>query len=197
MLCRSVCTAFAAGVAGHTWGSLRRLNTNDLCDAYWKEPVGTDSFQVLDGGLRMQHYGGAKVFAGPVVTVKCFEDNSFVKRLAGTAGSGRVLVVDGGASLRRALLGDMIAKAAQDNGWAGFVINGAVRDVDELRALGQLGVLALGSVPIKTDRKGLGTTDVTVTFGGVRFTSGQWVYCDETGVVVSARQLSLASSSSS
>eukprot|EP00672_Neobodo_designis_P026164 CAMPEP_0174832218 /NCGR_PEP_ID=MMETSP1114-20130205/3558_1 /TAXON_ID=312471 /ORGANISM="Neobodo designis, Strain CCAP 1951/1" /LENGTH=187 /DNA_ID=CAMNT_0016066073 /DNA_START=44 /DNA_END=607 /DNA_ORIENTATION=- len=180
---RSSCSA--------AFGATRRFNTNDLCDKYWSEPVGAEGFQVVDGALRLQHYGGTRAFSGPAVTVKCFEDNTCVKKLAGMAGDGRVMVVDGGASLRRALLGDMIAKAAMDNGWAGFVINGAVRDVDELRQLEKLGVLALGSIPIKTDRKGLGTTDVPVTFGGVRFVPGVWTYCDETGVVVSTSQLSL------
>jgi regulator of ribonuclease activity A len=174
-----------------TAAGLRHLNTNDLCDNHWSEPVGNDAFQVLDGALRLQHFGGVKAFSGPVTTVKCFEDNTCVKALASTAGEGRIMVVDGGASLRRALLGDMIAKKAMDNGWAGFLINGAVRDVDELRQLEQLGVLALGSVPIKTDRQGLGTTDHPITFGGVRFAPGVWAYCDETGVVVSATKLSL------
>jgi regulator of ribonuclease activity A len=172
--------------------SQRFLNTNDLCDKYFKEPAGSrPKFQVLDPALRLQHFGGRRAFHGQAATVKCFEDNTCVKKLAATPGNGRVMVVDGGASLRRALLGDMIAKQAMESGWAGFLIHGAVRDVDELVQLPKLGVLALGSVPIKTCREGLGATDVSLAFGGALIEPGFWVYCDETGVVVSSDKLSL------
>jgi regulator of ribonuclease activity A len=128
-------------------------------------------------------FGGREAFAGPAQTVKCFEDNSKVKELAATPGQGRVLVVDGGSSLRRALLGDLIAAAAAANGWAGFVIAGAVRDVEVLRTL-DLGVKALGSIPLKTDKRGLGDVGLPVSIGGVTVHPGDQVFADATGIVV-------------
>jgi regulator of ribonuclease activity A len=140
-----------------------------------------DTARVLKAGFIS--FGGREAFAGPAQTVKCFEDNSKVKELASTPGEGRVLVVDGGGSLRRALLGDMIAAAAAQNGWAGFVIDGAVRDVEVLRTL-DLGVKALDSIPLKTDKRGLGDVGVRVEVGGVLVNPGDRVYADATGIVV-------------
>jgi regulator of ribonuclease activity A len=140
-----------------------------------------DTVQALNAGFIT--FGGREAFGGPAQTVKCFEDNSRIKELASTPGEGRVLVVDGGGSLRRALLGDMIAAAAARNGWAGFIIEGAVRDVEILRTL-DLGVKALGSVPLKTDRRNLGDAGVAVLVGGVVIKPGDQVFADATGVVV-------------
>jgi regulator of ribonuclease activity A len=128
-------------------------------------------------------FGGREAFGGAAVTVRCFEDNSKVKQLAAQPGEGRVIVVDGGGSLRRALLGDMIARQAADNGWAGFVIAGAVRDVEVLRTL-EIGVKALGSIPLKTDKRGLGDVGVPVEVGGVVVNPGDMVHADATGIVV-------------
>ena len=154
--------------------------TPDLCDDH------PDYVQALAPMLR--GFGGSASFYGEIVTVKCHEDNSLVKQQAGEDGKGKVLVVDGGGSMRRALLGDMIAENAVKNGWAGFIIYGCVRDVDALAAL-PLGVQALGSIPLKTDKRGIGDLNVAVTFGGITFTPGEYVYADNNGVITSAKLL--------
>ena len=138
--------------------------------------------------LQFGNYGAVKKFGGPAVTIKCHEDNSLVKDCVGEPGEGRVIVVDGGGSLRRALLGDMLAEQAANNGWAGLVINGAIRDVDEIGATA-LGVQALGTTPLKTEKVGMGQRDITVTFGGVSIAPGEYVYADNNGVIVSDRSL--------
>ncbi|MCC6203060.1 MAG: ribonuclease E activity regulator RraA [Gammaproteobacteria bacterium] len=160
------------------------VSTSDLCDRH------ADEIQVLDGILR--HYGGRTSFYGALTTVRCFEDNSVVKRLSQQPGEGRLIVVDGGGSLRRALLGDLIAADLQHHGWAGIVINGCVRDVDALRSL-DLGILAISSVPLKTERRGLGDQDVPLRFAGATFEPGNWLYADTTGVIVSRQALPLSS----
>jgi regulator of ribonuclease activity A len=137
---------------------------------------------------QFRQYGGRAVFSGPVSTVRCHRDNGLVKGLLNAPGDGRVLVVDGTGSLASALMGDMIAASAVANGWAGVVINGAVRDVPALRGL-DLGVKALGSNPRKSAKDGAGEVDVPVTFGGVEFRAGDWLYSDEDGIVVATRSL--------
>ena len=151
-------------------------STPDLCDVY------EGGISVLDPIFT--NFGGRERFYGEAVTVKCFEDNSTVKELAGTAGKGRVMVVDRGGSLRRALLGDMVGANALANGWAGFVIYGSIRDVDELGAM-DLGVQALATHPMKTEKKGVGDLDVPVTFAGVTIHPGDFVACDNNGIVLS------------
>ncbi|HEX6591499.1 MAG TPA: ribonuclease E activity regulator RraA [Moraxellaceae bacterium] len=133
-------------------------------------------------------FGGRSAFGGAIVTVKCHEDNSRVKELLATPGKGKVLVVDGGGSLRCALLGDLIGDSAVKNGWEGVIVYGCVRDVDALAEL-DLGVQALASIPLKSVRKGVGEVDVPVAFGGVTFRAGEYVYADHNGVIVSARKL--------
>jgi len=128
--------------------------------------------------------GGRAVFSGPAVTIKCHEDNSLVKALVDEPGRGRVIVVDGGGSMRRALLGDMLAEKAAENGWSGLVINGVIRDVDEIGAT-PLGVQALGTIPVKTEKLGVGQRDVPVHFGGVTIAPGDYIYADNNGVLVS------------
>ena len=155
--------------------------TCDLCD------VNEGKVSVVTG-LNWFSYGGRKVFGGQAVTVKCFEDNSRVKELLGTPGEGKVLVVDGGGSLRNALIGDMIAESAVKNGWAGIIIYGACRDVDELAKL-DFGVMTLGCVPIKSVRREEGQVDIEVSFGGVSVVSGDYVYADNNGVIVSKEKL--------
>jgi regulator of ribonuclease activity A len=120
--------------------------------------------------------------------VKCFEDNSVVKEQVGQPGRGRVMVVDGGASKRNALLGDMLAEKAAQSGWAGLIIYGCIRDVDEI---GQtpLGVQALGTVPRKTEKRGIGDLNIPVTFHGITFHPGHYVYADNNGIVVSEKPL--------
>ncbi|ALX03432.1 ribonuclease E activity regulator RraA [Aeromicrobium erythreum] len=156
--------------------------TPDLCDDHFPDRV-----SVVQPGL-LRGFGGREAFAGPVETVSCFEDNSRVKELVVQPGEGRVLVVDGGGSLRRALLGDLIAARYVENGWAGLVIHGAVRDAEVLRDL-DLGVQALAPTPVRTERRGLGDVGVEVTFGGVTVRPGQWVYADATGVLVAEGRL--------
>lgn len=137
---------------------------------------------------QFRQYGGRTRFAGPVSTVRCHRDNGLVKRSLNTPGDGRVLVVDGAGSLASALMGDLIAAAAARNGWAGVVINGAVRDVAALRGL-DLGAKALGSNPRKSAKDAAGDLDVPVAFGGVEFRPGDWLYSDEDGIVVAERDL--------
>ena len=137
---------------------------------------------------QFRQYGGRVAFAGPIETVRCFRDNGLIKGILATPGEGRVLVVDGGGSLASALMGDMIAGSAVQHGWAGAVINGAVRDVQTLRTL-QLGTKALGSNPRKSAKDGLGEFGVPVEFGGVQFRPGAWLYSDEDGIVVADRPL--------
>ena len=159
---------------------MNSISTPDLCDAY------PDAVSVLEP--MMINFGGRASFGGEIVTIKCHEDNSLVKEQAALPGQGRVMVVDGGGSLRRALLGDMIAANAVDNGWAGFVIYGCVRDVDALAEL-DLGVQALASIPLKTDKRGIGDLNVPVTLGGVTFVPGHYLYADNNGVLVAPRDL--------
>lgn len=156
------------------------FSTPDLCD----ENEGL--VQVVDP--RLKNFGATSAFFGEIVTIKCFEDNSLVKTQAARPGNGRVMVVDGGGSTRRALLGDMIAANAVENNWAGIVIWGSVRDVDVLAEL-KLGIQALGAIPVKTEKRGLGDLNVPVTFGNVTFRAGDWIYADNNGVIVAEHKL--------
>lgn len=153
--------------------------TPDLCDDY-------PEIQVVEP--MFGNFGGKEAFGGEIVTVKCFEDNSVVKEQVATPGKGKVMVVDGGGSMRAALLGDLLAEKAVENGWEGLVIYGCIRDVD---AIGEtnLGVQALAAHPRKTDKRGLGDLNVPVTFGGVTFYPGHYIYADNNGVVVSQKAL--------
>ena len=163
-----------------------KISTPDLCDQY--ENDDSVEIQVLDSIFNS--YGGLKQFYVKIVTIKCFEDNSLLKELARTPGEGRVIIMDGGGSLRRAILGDMIAANAVKNGWAGLIINGCVRDVDELAEL-QIGVKALNTHPIKTEKRGIGDSNVAVTFAGQTIKPGQWIYADNNGVIVTDQELSI------
>jgi len=138
--------------------------------------------------LQFYNFGAIKQFGGRAVTIKCHEDNSLVKQSVDEAGAGRVIVVDGGGSQRRALLGDMLADKAAANGWAGLVINGVIRDVDEIGQT-NLGVQALGTCPIKTEKLGVGQRDIVIHMGGVDIAPGDYVYADNNGVIVSKRAL--------
>jgi regulator of ribonuclease activity A len=133
--------------------------------------------------LQLRQFGGRPTFTGPVVTVRCHEDNALLKAIVSTPGEGRVLVVDGGGSLHTALMGDMIAQIAAENGWAGAVIHGAVRDVAVLSTI-ELGIKALGSNPRTSTKTGAGERDVPVTFGSATFHPGDTLWSDADGVVV-------------
>ncbi len=158
--------------------------TCDLCDAHKHDASG--GFRVLAPAFR--DFGGVQKFSGLVATVKCFEDNSQVKAAVESPGLGRVLVVDGGGSLRRALLGGNLGAAAARNGWAGVVIDGCVRDVAEL-AQSLVGIRALASMPLPTDRRSEGQRDGPVQIQGVWVRPGDWLYADEDGMVVMPAQL--------
>ena len=160
------------------------FSTCDFCDVHKADVSG--AFRVL--APVFQSYGGKLVFAGPVTTVKCHEDNSLVKAAVESPGEGRVLVVDGGGSLRRALVGGNLAAAAARNGWAGVVVDGCVRDVAELNAAA-VGIRALALIPLPTERRGEGQRDVAVQIQGVWVRPGDWLYADEDGIVVADRQL--------
>lgn len=158
--------------------------TCDLCDAHKSDLSG--AFRVLPPVFR--DFGARRRFAGPVVTVQCLDDNSLVKGAVESPGEGRVLVVDGGASLRRALLGGNLGAAAARNGWAGVVIDGCVRDVAEL-AVCETGIRALAAMPLPTERRQQGLRDVVVKIQGVVVRPGEWLYADEDGIVVADRPL--------
>lgn len=154
-------------------------STCDLCDQH---KTTTDaSFRVLPPVYTS--YGAHPQFAGPVSTVRCLEDNSRIKEAVNTPGLGRVLVVDGGGSLRRSLLGGMLAEAAAKNGWAGLLIHGAVRDKAELAACA-VGISALALIPMPTDRQDQGQRDVPVQLGDTWIQPGDWLIADEDGIVV-------------
>ena len=151
------------------------VNTADLYDER-----GEDLNSI---SLQFQSLGGHTHFSGPVRTVRCFEDNALVKSVLATPGNGAVLVVDGAGSLRTALMGDLIAASAVENGWAGVVINGAIRDRAAIAEL-PLGVKALGSNPRKSAKAGAGETDVDVQIDGVTIRTGATIWCDPDGILV-------------
>lgn len=165
-----------------------RFSTCDLCDSLKADSSGTTRW--LPGSL-YRAYGAHARFAGPVATVRCLEDNTQVKVAVESFGGGRVLVVDGGGSLRRSLLGGNLAASAARNGWAGVLIHGAVRDLAELRA-SELGILALGHVPMPTERREQGLADVPVQLDGVWIRPGDWLYADEDGVVITPQPVHAA-----
>ncbi|HEX7524850.1 MAG TPA: ribonuclease E activity regulator RraA [Gaiellaceae bacterium] len=150
-------------------------STSDLWDAH------ADTAIVCE--LQLRQFGGVAAFSGEIATVRCLEDNILVKQRVGEPGNGRVLVVDGGGSLRCALVGDNVAGLALENGWTGLVINGCVRDVEALGTLA-IGIKALGSIPKPSGKDGAGELDVPVRFGGATFTPGATLYSDADGILV-------------
>lgn len=159
---------------------MKTIQTADLYDEHG------EALQIADSGLRA--YGGRSCFYGPVETIRCFEDNSKVAALVSTAGEGRVLVVDGAASLSCALLGDRLAALAQKNGWAGLVVHGAIRDAGVIAGM-DLGIRALGTTPRKSIKRDRGEVGIEIAFLGVNFQPGVMVYCDLDGLVVSEKKL--------
>ncbi len=152
----------------------------DLCDQH------ENSIQIAESIF--QNYGAKTVFGGEIVTIKCFEDNSLVKATVATPGEGKVLVVDGDGSLRRSLLGDLLAAMAVENGWSGLVINGAIRDVEVIADL-KVGVKALNVIPLKTEKRGAGNMNIPLRFAGVTFSPGAYLYSDTNGLIVSTEDL--------
>ena len=153
-----------------------KFSTPDLSDNYGESVVALDPI--------FQNYGGLMNFFGEIQTVKCYEDNSVVKNLVAEPGLGRVMVVDGGGSLRKALLGDMLAEQAVSNGWSGFLIYGCIRDAEIIANL-PLGVKAVNTCPIKTEKRGVGDIGCPVRFAGALLKAGQYLYADVNGVLVS------------
>ena len=174
---------------GSIWNrTISTFTTCDLSDKYG------DELEVVEPIFRS--YGGKKFFSGQIQTVKCYEDNSLVKKQLETPGENRVLVVDGGGSLRRSLLGDNYATVATKNQWVGIIVYGAIRDSEAINEMDNFGVRALATTPRKTDKKDRGLpffpkVNVAVKFGGVQFTPGQWVYVDADGILVSDKELVL------
>ena len=160
------------------------FKTPDLCDEFEAE-LG-QSLRVV--APMFQCYGGRNSFAGEIVTLKIFEDNSLVREAVGEKGQGKVLVIDGGGSLRCALVGDQLAILAQSNGWEGIVVYGCIRDLVDINST-DIGVRALNTHPQKSIKKGVGDKNIAVTFGGVTFNPGEWLYADEDGVLVSSKPL--------
>jgi regulator of ribonuclease activity A len=155
------------------------FSTCDLCDLHKNDTSG--GFRVLPPVFR--DFGARRRFAGPVTTVKCFEDNSLVKAALDEPGRQRVLVVDAGGSLRRALVGGNLANAAARNGWAGIVVHGCVRDMAEMADC-EVGIRALALIPLPTEKRNTGERDVAVQVAGVWVRPGDWLYADDDGIVV-------------
>jgi len=158
------------------------FKTADLCDAHADSP----RFQIAEPGFH--DYGGVRSFAGPISTVRAPEDNSLVRKALEEPGQGRVLVVDGGGSRRCALVGDQLALLAQQNGWAGVVVNGCIRDAEDVGRM-RIGVKALGTHPRKSLKRDEGQRDVEVRFAGVAFRPGHYLYADLDGIVTSESPL--------
>jgi regulator of ribonuclease activity A len=179
-LARIYCNPAHCRLARSNVGVHVQFRTTDLCDQY------PDEVAILEPIFK--DYGGTRRFAGPVATIKCFEDNSRVRDLTAEQGLGRVLVIDAGASMRRAVLGDLLAQKAVDNGWEGCIVYGCIRDSAAIAGM-QFGVKALGTVPLKTDKRGEGQRDIAVQFAGATIRPGDWLYADEDGVIVAHRAL--------
>jgi regulator of ribonuclease activity A len=157
-----------------------RVNTADLCDRYAAE------IQVAEP--LFQDYGHVGAFFGAIATVQVYEDNVLVRQVLETPGNGRVLVVDGGGSTRCALVGDMLASLGHQHGWAGMVIYGCIRDRIAVGNVA-IGMKALNTNPLRSHKEGGGRCDLPVTFAGVTFIPGHYVYADEDGLIVAPRAL--------
>lgn len=160
------------------------IQTADLCDKY------EDAVQVVEP-IGFRHFGGRTAFSGKIATIKAFEDNSLVRSTLETAGEGQVLVVDGGGSMRCAMVGDQLALLAVKNGWAGIVVFGCIRDS---AAIGEMpvGVMALGTNPRKSVKRNSGERGLPLRFAGTTFSEGSYLYADADGIIVSASPLDLS-----
>jgi len=151
--------------------------TADLVD-----DIGSD---VRSCDVQFRQFGGRTEFAGPITTVRCFQDNALLKSVLSQPGAGGVMVIDGDGSLHTALVGDLIAELARSNGWAGLIVNGAVRDSAALRGI-EIGIKALGTNPRKSSKTGAGERDLEISLGGVTFVPGEIAHSDDDGIVVVA-----------
>ena len=160
------------------------FKTADLTDECCTENCG----EVQAAGMVFKSYGGKPRFYGEIVTLKLFEDNQLLRDQVYSDGTGKVLIVDGGASMRRALMGDMLAATAVENGWSGVIINGCIRDSVDMATM-QLGVLALGTHPLKTVKAGVGEINVPIQFSDLSFEPADFIYSDEDGIIISENPL--------
>lgn len=163
------------------------LATAELCDANTGLLMRGD-LRVLDPIFKI--YGRSQAFFGPIVTLKVFEDNVLLRELLESRGDGRVLVVDGGGSMRCALVGGNLGQLAQNMGWSGILVNGCIRDVDEINGC-DIGVRALASNPLKSNKKRVGEKNVPVHIGGTLICDGEWLYADSDGILISKTELSI------
>jgi regulator of ribonuclease activity A len=161
---------------------MSEIVTCDIVDAH------KTSGRIQSCPVQFRQFGGRKSFAGPARTIKCHEDNALIKKTLGTPGNGAVLVVDGGGSLRSALVGDVIAGLAVTNGWSGLVLWGAVRDSGALITL-DLGIKALGTNPWTSGKEGTGQLDIPLRFGDVNIAPGNWIYSDDDGLIIAEGKL--------
>lgn len=164
--------------------NISQFSTCDFCDIY--KSLDSSVFRVLPPIFR--NFGALASFKGRVATVQCYEDNTYIKAAVESPGERRVLVVDGGGSLRRSLLGGNLAAAAVLNGWAGLVINGAVRDVAELSSC-DIGIMALAPIPMPTQRRKEGQSNIEIQIEGICVRPGEWLYADADGIVISKKAL--------
>ena len=151
------------------------FKTPDLLDEH-EEDARAGKVRVV--APMFQRYGGRASFSGQIATLKVFEDNTLVREAFAEEGKGKVLVIDGGGSLRCALVGDQLAILAARNGWEGVIVYGCIRDSADINGI-DIGVRALNTHPLKSIKKGVGDRNLAVTFGGVTFTPGEWLYADE------------------
>jgi len=149
-----------------------------------------DQYPDLKTLIEFKHFGGRRSFHGEIQTIECYEDNSFVKKELGESSDAGVLIVDGKASKNCALLGDLLAQMAKDNGWSGIIINGLVRDIEILKDI-DIGVMALGSCPRKSDKNNIGERNLEILVDGISIKPGNWCYADENGVLISEKELQI------
>ncbi len=159
-----------------------KYDTSELCDIYHEEVNVVEPL--------FSNFGGRTSFGGQITTVKCFEDNGLLYDVLEENGLGRVLVVDGGGSVRRALIDAQLARLATQSEWEGIVVYGSVRQVDELEEL-DIGIQAMAAIPVGAAGEGIGESDIRVNFGGVTFFSGDYLYADNTGMILSENPLAL------
>lgn len=168
-------------------GQMAALATAEVCDAN-TGLLASGDLRVLHPGFKI--YGRSRAFFGPIVTLKVFEDNVLVRELLETRGDGRVLVIDGGGSIRCALVGGNLGQLAQNMGWSGILVNGCIRDVDEINGC-DIGVRALASHPLKSNKKRIGEMHVPIHIGGTLIRDGEWLYADSDGILISKTELSI------
>ncbi|MBR9727538.1 ribonuclease E activity regulator RraA [Shewanella intestini] len=157
-------------------------NTSELCDMY------IDVVDVVEP--MFSNYGGCSSFGGAISTIKCFEDNGLIADAVQEDGEGKVLLIDGGGSLRRALIDARIVEQAVNNHWEGIIVYGTVRDVDALEEF-DIGIQAMASIPVGADQHSVGEVEIPVNFGGVTFLPGDHVYADNTGIILSPEPLDI------